>query len=177
MAKHGKRRNRDFSRYIDGNIQTAMALGTLVSRTVVSQVVNQTVVDSTRISSIKCTYSLNNFTIGASRGPIMFGVAHGDYTTAEIEAWIEATSGWNQGDMIAKEVRSRRIRTIGILVPPATLGEQAQFNDGRPVKTKLNWLLAEGQTISFWAYNLGSVALANTDPVLLATGRANLWVV
>ncbi len=100
----------------------------------------------------------------------MIGLAHSDYTDAEIEEYIETTDSWDQGNLVqGKEVRKRLIRRIGIF------GSSGVLNDGKPIHTRLNWLLRTGQTISLWAYNRGASALATTDPQVVAEGHANLW--
>ncbi len=134
-------------------------------------------VDSTRCSSIKCTYSLGGATPGDNIGPVIVGVAHSDYTSAEIEAYLEAASSWDIGDKIVKEVRSRLVRVIGVFDIPEGVGQAVRLNDGRAIRTKLNWLLAEGDTLGFWAYNSGPAAYATTDPNLIVQGKANLWQV
>ncbi len=46
-------------------------------------------------------------------GALLFGVAHGDYTAAEIEEAIEATLSINQGNMVAREQANRLVRILG----------------------------------------------------------------
>ncbi len=172
MARKGRQ---SFSKYINGNISENFNLGTLAGRTVLSKAVTDAVVDSTRCSSIKCTYAIQNMTPGATIGPIMIGVAHSDYSDSEIEAAIEAASSWDVGDRISKEVRGRLVRRIGIFDSGDSIQKAARLNDGKPIRTKLNWLLSEGDTLKFWAYNLGTSALATTDPRVFVEGHANLW--
>ncbi len=53
--------------------------------------------------------------------------------------------------------------------------QQIVLNDGKPIKTKLNWILQEGQTLAFVGYNMGSVQVQTTTPDVRILGHANLW--
>jgi len=170
MAKTPKRRRRSMGKYLRGNIELDMDLGTLGPRTAIAENAGDLVTESMLVSSIEAIYSLTGLTIGDNRGPILFGVAHNDYATSEIEEFIEDVTGWDIGDLVAQEKANRKIRRIGIFPFNAPL------NDGKPIKTKLNWLLATGDTVKFWAYNLGTLALQTTDPNINIQGKANLWL-
>ncbi len=175
MGKHrGRRRN--FAKYINGAIDLNSALSTLGPKAIASKDVSRTVVDTARISSVRCTHTLSGFTPIENAGPVVVGVAHSDYTGTEIEAYLESASSWDFGDKIAKEIRSRLIRIIGVFDTPQDAAKSAQLNEGRPITTKLNWLLAEGDTLQFWAYNSGPAAFATTDPNYHVTGKANIWM-
>ncbi len=175
LAKHGRgRRRRNFDGYFKGQLNFKMPFGALAGRTVISQANSDLVNEQTRISSIKCIYTLGNFSNATDRGPMYFGVAHSDYTSAEIEEWIEAAASWDQGDLLAqREVGKRLIRRIGTFPSGDDVNAHMVFNDGRPMTTKLNWQVVTNQGLKFWAYNAGSAALANGD--LNVEGHANCW--
>ncbi len=173
MAKHGRRR-RSMGRYIAGAIDVDFALGTLAAKTLAVLAVSDVVSERTYISSIDCLWSMIGKTVADNQGPIMVGVAHSDYTAAEIEAWIERTNSWKEADLVSREISSRKIRRVGIFNEDVDLGTQV-LNNGRIIKTKLGWILNSGQTIDVWAYNNGSVALGTTDPNVVVSGKANLW--
>ncbi len=149
-------------------------LGTLGAETAISVAVTDVVEQPTRCSSVKAVYSMNNFTTAAQKGPITVGVCHADYTNAEIEEWIENTGSWSQSDLVQQEVAGRKIRIVGQFPSPSGLGSQT-LNDGKPITTKLNWLLLTGATLKFFWYNEGSGALDTTDPTVHVNGHANLW--
>ncbi len=161
-------------RYIKGNIDQDSSLGTLAAQTAVVKDFSDTVNERSLVSSVKAVWSLSGVTIGDNIGPVLVGLAHSDYSQAEIEAWIEHVSTWDEGDKVAQETANRFIRKVGILIPKP-VGEAAVLNDGKPVKTKLNWILNQGQTLQSFAYNLGTSAFATTDPNLNVNGHANLW--
>ncbi len=164
-------------KYIRGNIDEEFSLSTLASKTLLSNQFDENVTEKTLLSSIQCTWSLDNITV--PQGPILFGIAHSDYTDPEIEEVIEATESWNLGNKVAQEVGRRLVRQIGVFVVdvgnPSVTTQDIQFNEGKPVKTRLNWSLQTGATLRHWAYNISASALSNTSPVMRCNGKANLW--
>ncbi len=175
MAKAKPRRRRAMGTYIRGNITLDLTLGTLAARTAVLSAFQDTVVNRTFISSIVATITLSNATGVDNVGPILFGYAHSDYTGAEIEEYIELVTSWDAGDKVSQEIGSRLVRRVGTIETPALSTDSRVFNDGRPIKTKLNWMIQPGQTIDFWVYNLGTAAFTTTDPNVNIQGHANLW--
>ncbi len=176
MARKSRRRRRNWAAYTRGNIRENMALGTLAAADVITTSLGD-VDGRTRISTIKATWSMSGFTVTDNVGPIMVGVCHGDYSDAEVEAWIEQTeaTSWQSGSLADKEISDRRIRKIGTFGQVGqSLGNQV-LNDGKPITTKLNWDLVSGQSIRIWAYNTGTVAVGTTDPQVVVDGQANLW--
>ncbi len=177
MAKKRPRR-RSMGRYLRGNVNEELALSTLAGRTLVATTFDSTVNERTFVSSIVARWAMNNFTAALLDGPIMVGVAHGDYTDAEIEEWIETTGSWNEGDLVAtREVGRRLVKQIGVFATnPADTGTGSTvLNDGKAIKSKLGWILNQGVTLKIWAYNLGTSALATTSPVVKAEGHVNLF--
>ncbi len=161
-------------KYMRGTIDENLQLGALGSKVLISDTWDEAVEERTLISSIVATWSLDQLT--APQGPIIFGVAHSDYSDAEIEAVIENAGSWAEGNKVSQEISKRLVRVIGTFA--ATLGSGAQdlnFADGKTVKTKLNWILTTGDTLKMWAYNVSGNPLATTDPALRANGHANLW--
>ncbi len=160
------RRRRAYQR---GGIDTSITLGTLASKTAVGADVSDSVIDTTWCSSVKLAWSWDGATV--DEGPLVYGVAHSDYSNAEIEEFIELNQQWNRGDLIAQEVGQRKIRIIGNVALRSVSGD---MNDGKSITTKCKWIFTEGATIQCWAYNLGSGALT-TGAAITATGHANLW--
>ncbi len=173
-ARRGRRRP-NWSRYLKGSIDENLSLGTLASGTLVSGNFDETVSEEVRISSIRCIWTMGGKTIGDGSGPIMVGVAHSDYSTAEIQAVIDATASWNTGDLVAKEVAKRLVRRVGVFNEDGPTANNLVLNEGRPITTKLNWLLKTSATLKVWAFNMGTGALATTVPVVRLQGHANLW--
>jgi len=168
------KRRRRMGRYVRGNIAENIALGTLAGNDLILSSTD-TVNERTLVSSIVATYSLAGFTPIENAGPILIGVAHSDYSDAEVEAWVELQTGWDEGDLGSREVQNRFIRRIGQFDIPAAVGESVALNEGRMIKTKLNWILLQAQGLNFFCYNTGGQALATTDPNVHVQGHANLW--
>ncbi len=175
MARRGRPKRRAMGRYIRGNVNEQLAIGTLASKTLTVDAFDSVVKERTWISSVRAAWSVNNWTPTATVGPLLIGIAHGDYSAAEIEEWIENTGTWDEGDLVQQEVGKRKIRIVGQLSAPASAGEDTVLNDGRQTTTKCGWILNAGQTLDIWAYNLGLAAFATTAPILHADGHANLW--
>ncbi len=177
MPKKSNRRGRKFRRYIKGKIEKDLALGTLATKALVGGETAETVGERTLVSSIVATWSYEGLDPVANDGPIIFGVAHSDYTAAEIEAVLENTGSWAEGDLPAQEIANRKVRIIGTFPKRGASGQLGQavvFNDGRPMKTKLNWILTTGQGLDLWAYNAGTDNLT-TGSTVHAYGHVNLW--
>ncbi len=173
MAK--KRARRKMGKYIKGTVDESTSFAALASKDVATAIMDETVNERTLVSSIVATWSLRNFTPIANAGPILVGVAHSDYSDAEIEEYLEATGSWDEGDLVQQEVAQRKIRRIGIFDTPSAAEDTAVLNDGKPIKSKLNWMMLQGQSLQIWVYNLGSAAVATSTPVVDAAGHVNLW--
>ncbi len=172
MANKPKRR---FRRYIRGAVDDKVALPTLGAGTLVGAALGSVVNERTLVSSIDATWALNEFTDATDVGPIVVGIAHGDYSDAEIEEWIESTGSWNEGDLVSQEIGKRKIRQVGTFEQPASVTQGKVLNDGKPIKTKLNWILLQGVTLKMWAYNSGEGAVATTIPDVRIQGHVNLF--
>ncbi len=174
MAKHPKR-GRKFRKYLRGNADEQVDLTTLATLTLANAPFDDVVFNRTWVSTLIARWAMSNWTPIADVGPIMVGVAHSDYSKAEIEEFIENTASWNEGNLVQQEIAKRKIKIVGILENPADVNATAVLNDGKPIRTKCNWILMEGQTLQAWAYNLGTAAVATTVPRLRVQGHANLW--
>lgn len=171
MAKHGKK---GYRRYLKGKIDIALALGTLATKDLVLQAEAGVLDEPAYLSSVKGTWSLDGFQNIQGDGPVIVGVAHSDYTVAEIEEWIENTGSWTRGDKVQQETARRFIREVGVFTADSASTETAVLNDGKPITTKCGWVLVTGQTVKVWAYNAGADALS-TGGVVHVLGHANLW--
>ncbi len=163
------------SGYVRGNVLITFSLDTLAAATLVSATLTATMTESGRISSIIANWNLSDFVDAAGDGPILVGYAHSDYTDAEISAAVTNTGNWDRGDKIQEEIGRRLVRTIGQFGSNGVALSNETLNDGRPVKTKLNWGLTTGDTLKLWAFNQGSSALG-TGSSIEVQGHANLWI-
>jgi len=155
-------------------IQEELGLTTLATKLALVAVIVGAPSDKVRVSSVKLNFVWDDMTGtggGANEdGPLMVGVAHGDYTATEVKEYIEATTSIDFDDKIAAERSRRMIRIIGTL-------SAMQISDpanGGLRKTKLNWTLGEASTLNMFAYNTGGAALT-TGSQLSCNGHANVW--
>ncbi len=119
-----------------------------------------------RMMTIKATFGLRDLV--ADDGPVTVGFAHSDYTVAEIKECLEAGAAISQGDKIATERANRLVRIVGTF----NTGEE-MLNDGKPISTRLNWLITIGDSVVLFAFNESTAALA-TGTILNIAG--DLWV-
>ncbi len=155
-------------KFLKGNIDEANPLSTLADGAVVKSDFDETVNERSLVTSIEATWNLRSGTVG--QGPIIVGIAHSDYTAAEIQEVIDNTGSWNEGDKVQQEVAKRLVRIIGSF--PGDLADE-DLNDGKPVKTRLNWVLLQGQTLSTWALNKSGATLT-TGTLVINQGHANI---
>ena len=161
-------------KYLRGHVEERLSLGALGSTTLIGNNFDDTPNERTLISSLVARWSLSDYLASSNRGPVVVGVAHGNYTDAEVEAWVEVAGSWNEGSKIEQEIAQRLCRFVGVFSGDAVKAGHDVLNDGMPIKTKLNWILNQGVTLRLWAYNTGSSAL-ESDPELNVFGHANLW--
>ncbi len=167
------------SNYLKGNVDEELSLGTLAAVTLVGQDFDEVLAERSILTSLVATWAMQEFTPIAGVGPITVGIAHSDYTDVEIEQFIENTGSWNPASKVqSKEIGSRLIRKVGTFFPRGTgaSNQPDPLNDGRPIKTKLNWTLITGSTLKVWAYNEGSGAIATTVPIVSLQGHVNMFL-
>ncbi len=134
-------------------IDFTLVLDTLANNDLLGGVMTNNAIDSLRAMSLEGTWSIEGGATGA--GPVTVGVAHGDYSDAEIEEWYEAIGSMNRSDKVAAEQASRFCRRVGSFagLEANAAGGSVMLNDGLPVKTRLNWLISPGLNIKAWAHN------------------------
>ncbi len=110
-----------------------------------------------RMISCNGTWSLEAMDI--NDGPLVVGFAHGDYTATEIKECIEAAGSINVGNKIEQERANRLVRIVATFGQPGVDQSDVMLNDGKPIKTRLNWLIPLGITFNIFVYNDGSAAV------------------
>ncbi len=108
--------------------------------------------------------------IGTTKGPVVVGYCHSDYSVAEIKEAIEIANSINVGDMVAQEKANRKVRIIGTFQGAET---SEVLNDGKPIKTRLNWLLPIGKAVNIFAYNDAGGSLEGSGVIDF---NGNMWV-
>ncbi len=162
--RKGRRRRRLTSANFR-KVQTNFAggLGTLASLVATTISLSNGMTTEVRVSRLKGTLIWNDVTAG---DVIHVGVAHSDYSSAEIEEWIESTGGVDFGNLIDGEISRRLIRNIGGMLG----GEEGRLR----FNIKLNWRLDDGDSLNIWVYNRAPDPL-NTGSELVFMGEMNLF--
>ncbi len=171
MAKKRRRSKRRFNlRRV--RVSNSTAVGALTSQDVLTGGLTNAADDTYRCVSVKFVYGWTG--IAAIDDGMEFGLAHSDYSAAEIEECLEANNSIDLGDKVAQEQANRLVRTIGIFQgTPNTAAGGSVHNDGRPVHTKLNWLMSIADTLSIWVRNsTGTVYTTGSN----ITTIGDMWV-
>ncbi len=170
MARKGRRRRTFNLRRV--RIAGGTSAGALASGDVIVAAITAVVTDPIRVITADLSHQIIDLGAVADDG-YEFGYAHSDYTAAEIEECLEQSGTIDLGSKIAQEQGNRLVRTVGVISPQPVVSAGGQFNDGKTMKTKLNWRLSSGDTLNLWIRNSSQTAWT-TGSVLTANG--NLWI-
>jgi len=166
VAKHRRRARRKWSRDLQWvQVDVSLTLGALTQNDLIGVAMTTVSNEAFRALSVQGTWSLHNLTPG--EGPIVVGVAHGDYTDSEVEAAVEADESMVRADKIAQELADRLVRRVGSF--PGALAEEVLYN-GVEIYKRLNWAHSTGQALRMWAHNRSGANL-NTGGVVNFTGK------
>jgi len=153
-------------------VASAGSVGALASLDVMAAPIMSAPTERIRVVTADLSFILADLT--ATDDGAEVGLAHGDYTVAEIEECLEAQGAVDQGDKIANERSNRLVRSIGVFTdPPGATGGGSRLNGGLQIKTRLNWVLTTGDVINVWIRN-GSLTIYSTGASILCQG--NLWI-
>ncbi len=169
MAKHGKRRRYNLRKV---RVSSILSVGALASLDLTEGNLHTVPTDPLRIVSVRFSYSLTDLAAVIDDGA-EFGLAHGDYSAAEIEECLEAQSGINRNDKIANERANRLVRSIGRFTGSPGADGSKDVNDGKPIHTKLNWYIGIGQALAVWIRN-GSDTVWTSGTNIVTLGE--MWV-
>ncbi len=168
MAKSHSNR---FGRYAPLQGSGEIALSTLATATGIVDPLTfgeNTLSDNYFVNSVQVGVGVTGFTDG--EGPLLIGIAHADYSLAEIEQWVEQTAAYTRANLIGREIANRLIRKIGIV----TLAAGSAVR--RSKKMKLNWQLHAGNSgLQLWVYNLDTNTLTTGCVVDHATTFNGRW--
>ncbi len=171
MAKARPRRRRWTANMQKVNTFSSLALLTTASASLIKADLLAPGDNEFRLLSIRGLWSLRDLTAG--QGPIIVGVAHSDYSVIEIEEYLENETQLTRGDMVAtREIAKRLVRRVGVFA--GAVGEET-LNDGKPLKVRLNWAMAQGTTLTFWAYNFSGATLTTGAEALFNGNLVIAW--
>ncbi len=153
-------------------VHAKSAAGALATLDVITNAIINASTDTYRLMSIIASYSWVDIAAAIDDG-CTFGLAHSDYTAAEVEECLEAIAAINRGDKIAQEQSNRLVREIGSIESvDVALGSRV-FNDGRKLKTKLNWFMSIGDQLNLWIRNASGVVWTTGSSVAV---DGNIWI-
>ncbi len=166
------RRKRNTKGFRVLRVNTSFALGTLGVTTWLKSVLLANLTQEIYAISADLNWSLSNLT--SVQGPIIVGLAHGDYSVAEIKEWFQASNTLS-GDQIEQEENRRKCRDAGMFETSATVAlGHVGLKDGKTVRTQLKFRIEESKDLVAWAANLGAEALSITDPIVEVYGKVYL---
>ncbi len=135
-------------------IRGKVTLATLGSNVAITgDVFDSVLVEDLFCISCDINVALRDHTAG--EGPIEFGLAHGDYSAAEIEECL-SVSLLSPDNKIEGERARRLVRRIGYF---AGLSTEEVFNNGVPKRVPLRWTQGDGTQMDMWAANRSGAAL------------------
>ncbi len=152
-------------------VNTELAAGALATKDVVEGAMTFAPSNPYRCISIDLSWSWEDVQAAIDDG-CDFGVAHSDYTAAEIEEALEAVGSIDIGDKLAQEKANRLVRSIGTIEKNAT-GLSGSFNDGKKLKTRLNWAMGISDVVNIWIRN-ASGTVWTTGSSLSVAGE--MWI-
>ncbi len=171
MAKnHGRRRRRFTLRRV--RVANGVATGALAALDVTAGPITDVATDPYRLITADLSFKLVDLGAAIDDGQ-EFGLAHSDYTSAEVEECLEAQASIDLGNKVAQEQANRLVRSIGTLTGDAVASGGKYFNDGQPVKVKLNWRMSTGDQLNIWIRNASSVVWSSGAAM---TASGNLWI-
>ncbi len=155
-------------------VNSTFVCGALAAKDVVAGAITAAVADKLRIISAELTYQWVE-TQAVIDGGLEFGLSHSDYSAAEVEECLEAAGSIDLGDKIAQERANRLVRSLGTInqFTDSTVGADHGTFPNTPIKTRLNWLMSEGDTLNAWVRN-GSEVVWSTGSSFVTLGK--LWV-
>ncbi len=150
---------------------TSLALATLADAVVLqANVAGGTFAEDFRVTSIRSTWTMRGAT--PDEGPIMLGYNHGDYTVTEVKENIES-QGLSPAGKIEREQANRLVRQIGAF---QGAGQDKVLNDGKPIRTKLNWIIQDGIGLEFFAMNQSGAILTTGSIIELFGTMYGFWI-
>ncbi len=171
MAKRRPKRRFNLRRV---RIQSSLSIGALASADLISGNVTNNTSDRLTFVSLDASFGIGDHAAVADDG-YAFGLAHSDYSAAEIEECLESGGAMAIGNKVERERANRLVREIGMINASSggTVSGGLEYNEGKPVKVKLNWRMGAGEALQLWVRN-NSGTIYTTGSTLQISGK--LWV-
>ncbi len=159
------------SRQVVQHMNVAFQLGTLAAKDAQQAV---TLIDASRTQGLRITKLVGQWFIDAltaGQGPILVGMSTGLDTAAKVEEALEADPQ-DLEDVPAMEQANRKVAPQAVLTQDSD-GAVGGGDGHWPIQRKQYMpfkMIEEGNGLELFAYNLGSAALASTDPLVRFVG-------
>ncbi len=153
------------------------ALGALAAQDLVA-FSGLSVTEDFRILKSEIYAFVSNLTPPEGTG-LIFGIANGDLSAAEIEEAIEAGGPLDRNDRIPTEQAERNVKTLGAIVDPSVTGTTnviRNSENGFPIESKHRWTYSNPEGWDYWIYNLGGTLTTGALLQLYAV-HYGVWVV
>ncbi len=152
------------------------ALGALAAKDAVA-FAGLAITDGFRILKSELHAVVTGLTAGEATG-LLFGIANGDLTAAEIEQSIEATGPLNGSDRQPAEQAERWVKALGAsnMKDVTSVSVVIENEAGGPIITSKNrWTYNEANSWKWWIYNNGGSLTTGGLFQLVAT-HYGVWV-
>ncbi len=169
MGKHCRRRGRGF---VAMPVAGSVLPSTLTSGTVIKSPLIENLAEDFFAISADLTWTIRDGTV--NEGPLQIGLAHGDYTVAEIKEWLDVDLS-NPANLIAREQGGRKCRRTGFF--QQGLGAAGEvLNDGKMIRTRLKFLMNDGVSLDFWVHNQSGASLSGGATVIVSGTVYGRWI-
>ncbi len=163
MAKHRSRRRRN-SNFFAYPLNTTHPLGTLAAGVITSAAMTAFGTTRVRVISADLTWAIAGST--AQEGPLRVGLTSSNLSNTEIGEALDAAPT-SKADIIAIERSKRPVRSVGQYEIQSTT---EVLNDGKPIRTKLQFGLDEGIELNLWVRNVSGIANLTTGAAVIVSG-------
>ncbi len=169
MGRKGGRGRGRMRNYAKVRVSPAIEVLAMLNQAAEATNMTATMTSSGRVTSVEGTWSIDNLVAG--EGPVHVGVCHPDYSDSEIaEAILVQVTGPNA--LVEMERANRKVRIVGTF--SAQVGNRV-LNDGKPIKTKLNWAFEDdGVALAMFIFNDAQQTLT-TGAFVFFEGHLNVF--
>ncbi len=158
-------------RVVDG------ALGALAAQDAVS-FAGPVITEDFRILKSEVYALVNALTTNEGHG-LLFGIANGELSAAEVEEAIEASGPLDRNDRVPTERAERNVKVLGFIDNAELAATTRQFKNpegGNHLVSKHRWTYNNPEGWDWWIYNLGGSLTTGSTLQLYAT-HFGIWVV
>ncbi len=152
------------------------ALGALAAKDVVA-FQGPAIAEDFRILKSEVYAIVNALTTNEANG-LLFGIANGELSAAEIEECIEAQGPLNANDRVATERAMRNVKILGMGHAEPEAGTEVTFENehgGPLLLNKHRWTYHNPQGWDWFIYNIGG-SLTTGGLLQLVASHYGLWI-